>query len=108
MDAPSAHPVVSKEEWLAARRALLAKEKTLTRQCDALSAERRALPWVRVTETYVFETRAGPRTLADLFHDRSQLIVNHFMLGAGWKEGCVGCSFTADHLDGALRSEERR
>lgn len=96
------HRIVSKEEWLQARKELLVEEKAHTRRHDALSAERRALPWVRVTKEYVFDAPGGWRTLADLFDGRSQLIVNHFMLGPGWKEGCVGCSFGADHLDGAL------
>ena len=98
----TAHPVASREEWLAARRALLAREKELTRFRDRLSEERRALPWVRVDKPYTFETPAGRRTLGDLFEGRSQLVVNHFMFGPGWKEGCVGCSFGADHLQGAL------
>ncbi len=95
-------PVVSRPEWLAARTALLAEEKALTRASDALARRRRALPWVRVDAPYVFETTRGPRRLAELFDGRSQLVVNHFMLGPGWKEGCVGCSFGADHLEGAL------
>jgi predicted dithiol-disulfide oxidoreductase (DUF899 family) len=96
------HAIVSRQDWIAARRQLLAKEKELTRQRDALNAERQALPWVRVEKTYVFDTPTGPRTLADLFDGRSQLIVKHFMLGPGWKEGCVGCSFSSDMVDGAL------
>jgi predicted dithiol-disulfide oxidoreductase (DUF899 family) len=82
------------------RRELLQKEKELTRQLDRLSAERRALPWVRVEAEYVFDTPEGKRTLAELFDGRSQLIVYHFMLAPGWKEGCDGCSFLADHFDG--------
>ena len=96
------HPVVSQEEWLAARRALLAKEKESTRLRDRLNAERQALPWVKVERDYKFETPAGTKTLPELFAGRSQLIVYHFMLGPGWKAGCPGCSFLADHLDGAL------
>jgi predicted dithiol-disulfide oxidoreductase (DUF899 family) len=96
------HRIVSRDEWLAARTALLAKEKEYTRQRDRLSAERRALPWVKVEKSYVFDTPAGKRTLAELFDGRSQLVVKHFMLGPGWKEGCVGCSFGADHISGAL------
>lgn len=95
--------VVSRDEWLAARRTLLAKEKAMTRQRDALAKERRALPWVRVEKDYRFDTPGGERSLADLFEGRSQLIVKHFMFGPGWNEGCVGCSFECDHLDGALR-----
>lgn len=94
--------VVSRAEWLVERTALLAKEKALTRQRDALSAERRALPMVKVDKTYLFETRDGPKRLDELFDGRSQLIVHHFMLGPGWKEGCVGCSFASDHIDGTL------
>lgn len=96
------HQVVSQSEWIAARKVLLAKEKDLTRARDALNRERRALPWVKIEKTYTFDTRDGRETLADLFGDRSQLIVNHFMLGPGWGEGCLGCSFGADHLDAAL------
>jgi predicted dithiol-disulfide oxidoreductase (DUF899 family) len=81
---------------------LLAKEKELTRARDALSAARRQLPWVRIDKTYVFETPQGNKMLTDLFDGRSQLIVNHFMMGPGWKEGCVGCSFGVDHIEGAL------
>ena len=94
--------VVSRAEWLAERRALLAREKELTRASDELNRRRRALPWVRVDKAYVFDGPDGKETLADLFDGRSQLIVKHFMLGPGWKEGCVGCSFGADHVDGAL------
>jgi predicted dithiol-disulfide oxidoreductase (DUF899 family) len=94
--------IVTRDEWLVARKALLAKEKELTGLRDQLSAERRTLPWVKVEKNYVFDGPKGKETLADLFDGRSQLIVNHFMLGPGWKEGCVGCSFGADHIDGAL------
>jgi predicted dithiol-disulfide oxidoreductase (DUF899 family) len=96
------HPVVSREEWLAVRKVLLAKEKQLTKQTDAVTAERLSLPWVRVEENYVFDTPAGKKSLADLFDGRSQLIVKHFMFGPGWKEGCVGCSFGSDPVGGAL------
>jgi predicted dithiol-disulfide oxidoreductase (DUF899 family) len=99
---PQKNPVVSREEWLKARRALLLREKEETRLRDKVRAERRALPWVRVDKDYAFETPHGRKTLAELFDGRSQLIVYHFMLGPGWKEGCVGCSFLVDHLDGAL------
>ncbi|MBN9561848.1 MAG: DUF899 domain-containing protein [Alphaproteobacteria bacterium] len=97
-----AHKVVSRDEWLAARKALLAKEKEHTRARDALSAERRALPWVKIEKVYVFDGPNGRETLEDLFAGRSQLIVKHFMLGPDWEEGCVGCSFQTDHFDGAL------
>jgi predicted dithiol-disulfide oxidoreductase (DUF899 family) len=96
------HAVVSREEWLAARKALLEKEKQWTRQRDELSRQRRALPWVKVEKTYVFDGPDGEETLADLFAGRSQLIVHHFMFGPEWDEGCVGCSFHSDHVDGAL------
>jgi len=96
------HKVVSQDEWLGARKDLLAKEKDFTRQRDALSAERRKLPWVRVVKDYVFEAPGGKKTLAELFGGRSQLIVYHFMLGPGWKEGCPSCSFLGDHFDGSV------
>ena len=95
------HRIVSRTEWLAARKAHLVNEKALTKARDELSRERRALPWVKVEESYVFEGPNGKETLADLFDGRSQLIVYHFMFGPGWKEGCDGCSFLADHIDGA-------
>jgi len=95
-------PVVSRSEWLAARRALLAKEKEAVRLRDELNAQRLALPWERVEKAYAFDTAEGRKTLAELFAGRSQLIVYHFMLGPGWSAGCPGCSFLADHLDGAL------
>lgn len=95
------HPVVSRDEWLAARRELLKEEKEVTRRIDRLSARRRALPWVKVEKEYVFATPDGKETLADLFGGRSQLIVYHFMFGPGWEEGCGGCSFLSDHFDGA-------
>ena len=94
--------LVSRAEWLEARKKLLLKEKSYTRQGDALAAERRALPWVRVERYYVFDALKGKVSLADLFEGRSQLIVQHFMLGPGWKEGCPSCSFMADHVGGAL------
>ncbi|WP_413989477.1 DUF899 domain-containing protein [Labrys okinawensis] len=98
----TAHPVVSREEWLAARKALLVKEKEATRARDRLNAERLALPWVRVDKPYEFDTPHGRKSLADLFAGRSQLIIYHFMLGPDWTAGCTGCSFLADHFDGAL------
>src|ERR1700752_41361 len=96
------HKIVSQNEWLSARKARLAKEKEFTRQRDRLSEERRALPWVKVEETYVFDTPHGKKTLSDLFDGRGQLIVKHFMLAPGQLEGCVGCSFESDHVGGAL------
>src|SRR5688572_28000904 len=94
--------IVSRDEWLAARQQHLIREKELTRLSDQLSAERRELPWVKVEKSYVFDGPEGKETFAALFEGRSQLIVQHFMLGPGWKEGCFGCSFGADHNDGAL------
>jgi predicted dithiol-disulfide oxidoreductase (DUF899 family) len=95
-------PVVSQAEWLTARRALLTKEKEAVRLRDEVNAQRLALPWVRVEKPYAFDTAGGRRTLAELFAGRSQLVVYHFMLGPGWEAGCPGCSFLADHFDGAL------
>ena len=95
------HRVVSQEEWLAARKQLLSKEKEFTRLRDRLSAERRELPWVRVDKEYVFDGPDGKETLADLFDGRSQLLVYHFMFGPGWEQGCPSCSFVSDHIDGA-------
>jgi predicted dithiol-disulfide oxidoreductase (DUF899 family) len=92
--------VVSSEEWLAARKEFLAKEKEFTRMRDELSRQRRELPWESVDKPYVFEGPNGAASLADLFSGRSQLMVYHFMLGPGWKEGCPSCSFIADHFDG--------
>jgi predicted dithiol-disulfide oxidoreductase (DUF899 family) len=94
--------IVTRDEWLAARKAHLAKEKELTHLRDQLSAERRELPWVRIEKNYVFAGPNGKETLAQLFDGRSQLIIQHFMFGPGWKEGCVGCSFSVDHIEGAL------
>jgi predicted dithiol-disulfide oxidoreductase (DUF899 family) len=94
--------VVSRAEWLAARKELLVREKELTRFRDELSRQRRELPWVKIEKSYVFDGPNGKETLADLFDGRSQLIIKHFMFGPGWKEGCVGCSFEVDHIEGAL------
>ena len=96
------HQIVSRDEWLAARNALLAKEKAFTKERDALCQERRRLPWVKVDKTYVFEGLAGKETLADLFTGRNQLLVYHFMFGPDWKEGCPSCSFWADNYNGAV------
>jgi predicted dithiol-disulfide oxidoreductase (DUF899 family) len=93
--------VVSKTEWLAARKDLLAREKEFNGQRDALSAARRQLPWVKVDKEYVFHGPNGMETLADLFEGRSQLIVYHFMFAPDWEEGCKSCSYLADHFDGA-------
>lgn len=96
------HRIVSRDEWLAARTALLAKEKEFTHARDRLSAARGTLPWVKVDKDYVFDTAEGKHTLAELFDGRSQLIVYHFMYGPDWDAGCPGCSFMADHVDGML------
>jgi predicted dithiol-disulfide oxidoreductase (DUF899 family) len=101
------HQVVSHEAWLAARQELLRQEKEMTRQRDRLSAARRALPWVRVEKPYAFDAPQGEVTLGGLFDGRSQLIVKHFMFGPDWQEGCVGCSFHADHIDGARQHLEQ-
>jgi len=100
------HPVVSREEWLKARSVHLEAEKALTRKRDKLFQARRALPWVKVEKNYVFEGPDGPVGLGDLFDGRSQLFVQHFMLGPDWKEGCPGCSFQADHVDAARQHFE--
>jgi len=100
MNAPLSHPVVPRERWLAERQQLLAREKELTRLEDQIASERRALPWVRIDTEYVFDTPDGPRQLAELFHGRRQLLVQHFMLGPDWEQGCPSCSYMADHLDG--------
>ncbi len=93
--------VVSPAEWLAARKELLKKEKEFTRLRDELSRQRLSLPWEKVEKQYVFDGPGGKETLADLFGGRSQLLVYHFMLAPEWKEGCSGCSFLSDHIDGA-------
>ncbi|HYG40448.1 MAG TPA: thioredoxin family protein [Cytophagales bacterium] len=100
--------IVSKEEWILERKEFLKKEKELTRLGDKLSQERRKLPWVKVEKPYVFEGPDGKNTLSDLFQGRSQLIVQHFMFAPGWKEGCVGCSFGADHVDAARMHFENK
>jgi len=95
------HKVVSETAWMAARKALLVKEKKFSRLRDQLNRERRNLPWVKVDKEYVFDGPDGNVTLAELFDGKGQLIVYHFMFGPGWKEGCPHCSFWADHYDGA-------
>jgi predicted dithiol-disulfide oxidoreductase (DUF899 family) len=103
-----AHAVVSREEWLRARIALLAREKEHTRQGDELARLRRELPWVRVEKEYRFDGPGGTVTLGELFRGRSQLIIYHFMFGADWPEGCPSCSYLTDHLEGALVHLEQR
>jgi predicted dithiol-disulfide oxidoreductase (DUF899 family) len=98
----ASHPVVSRQEWVEARYILLAKEKAFTKSRDVLSAERSALPWVKIEKEYVFDGPSGKVTLAQLFRGRSQLFIKHFMMGPGQTRQCVGCSFEADHVEGAL------
>jgi predicted dithiol-disulfide oxidoreductase (DUF899 family) len=98
----SEHKIVSREEWLAARKDLLKKEKESTRLLDRLSAERRSLPWVKIEKNYVFDAPGGKVALADLFAGRNQLVIYHFMFGPDWQEGCPSCSFVSDHFGGAL------
>lgn len=94
------HAIVSQDEWLAARRDLLKAEKELTHRRDEVTRQRLAMPWMRVDKEYVFDTTDGPRSLAELFDGRSQLLVQHFMFAPGWKAGCPSCSYMADHTDG--------
>ncbi|HET6552013.1 MAG TPA: thioredoxin family protein [Dyella sp.] len=96
------HSVVDHESWLAARKQFLAKEKAFTQQRDELSRERRELPWERVDKPYVFFGEHGKETLADLFGEKSQLIVYHFMFAPDWELGCRGCSFWADNFNGII------
>lgn len=93
------HTVVSREAWLEARKAHLEKEKTFTKMRDELSAERRALPWVKVEKNYIFDGPHGKNSFSDLFNGRSQLLVYHFMYGPEWTEGCPSCSFWADNYN---------
>lgn len=95
-----AHRVVSDANWTEQRRKLLEREKELTRLHDQVASERRALPWRRIEKPYRFDTPDGPRTLAQLFDGRRQLVVQHFMFGPGWEQGCPSCSYMADHADG--------
>jgi predicted dithiol-disulfide oxidoreductase (DUF899 family) len=101
------HPIVSREEWMTARKALLVKERAMTHALDALRAERRQLPWVKVEKSYGFEGPEGKCTLGDLFRGRSQLAVYHFMLTPGSDHICPGCSFTVDHVDAARQHFEQ-
>ena len=104
----SAHPVVSHDEWVKARKSFLVREKAFTRERDALSRERRELPWEKVEKEYVFDGPHGKETLADLFAGKSQLLVYHFMFGADWKEGCPACSFWADNFNGIIPHLKQR
>ena len=100
------HMIVSRDEWLDARKALLAKERAMTHQLDTLRAERRQLPWVRIDKPYVFDDPEGKCTLGDLFLGRSQLAIYNFMLTPGSDHICSGCSFIADHIDAARQHFE--
>jgi predicted dithiol-disulfide oxidoreductase (DUF899 family) len=102
------HQIVSKDEWIAARKRLLAKEKEFTRQRDELSRERRELPWERVDKQYLFETETGRQALADLFDGRHQLVVYHFMFAPEWENGCKSCSFWADNFNGIVAHLKQR
>src|SRR5262245_26223319 len=93
------HRVVSHDLWIAARKKLLAKEKQLSKDRDALNKLRRQLPWEKVEKRYIFDTPDGNQTLTDLFGRHNQLLVYHFMFAPEWKEGCPHCSFWADHFD---------
>jgi len=95
------HKIVSEAQWVEERKKLLTREKELTHLQEKVAEERRALPWVKVTKNYVFDTPKGKKTLSDLFDGRSQLIVYHFMFSPDWEAGCTGCSFLSDHVDGA-------
>src|SRR5215467_3416459 len=92
--------IVAREEWLKARKSLLIKEKEHMKAGDRLSAERRALPWVKVEKEYCFDAPGGRITLSELFGGCSQLIIHHLMFHPDWEAGCPGCSFQAEHIDG--------
>ena len=96
------HEVVTKKEWLKARRALLRDEKAMTRLSDQLAERRRALPWLKIEADYQFESDSGTLSLSDLFEGRSQLIIYHFMFGPDWDEGCAGCTMFADDFNGII------
>jgi predicted dithiol-disulfide oxidoreductase (DUF899 family) len=102
MDTTAMNKIVSEEEWVEARKALLKKEKDFTALRDQLSQQRRDLPWVAVTKEYVFEGQNGKQTLSELFDGRSQLIIYHFMFDPSWDEGCPHCSFWADNFNGII------
>jgi predicted dithiol-disulfide oxidoreductase (DUF899 family) len=96
------HNIATGEEWLAARDDLLKREKELTRMGDELARQRRELPWLPIAKEYRLQTEDGPRTLAELFDGRSQLVVYHFMFGPDWEAGCPVCSSIADGFDGVV------
>src|SRR5687768_10199377 len=96
------NPIVSREEWLKARAELLAREKAFTKLRDELSETRRQLPWTRVEKPYVFATHQGKRQLSELFEEKSQLVVYHFMFAPEDELGCKSCSFWADSFNGIV------
>ena len=96
------HNIVSREEWLTARKKLLETEKEFSRQRDAMSGLIRELPWTAVDKNYIFDGPDGPESLADLFAGKNQLIIYHFMYGIDWHEGCKSCSILADHFDPSI------
>lgn len=98
----TSHRIGTRQEWLAARLALLDAEKRLTRSGDEVARQRQALPWVRLDKSYRFDTDSGAATLADLFQGRSQLLVYHFMFGPDYKAGCPSCSSIADGFNGIV------
>ena len=98
----ASHRVVSREQWLKERIALLAEEKELTRRRDALAAKVREMPWVKVDKDYMFDSPTGKVSLGDLCGDRGQLVVYHFMFDPTWSQGCKSCSFVADHYNGIV------
>ncbi len=104
----TAHPIVTRQQWLEDRKRLLHEEKEWARQKDRLAQRRRELPWVQVEQNYVFDGPDGPVTLADLFDGRSQLLVYHFMFAPEWSQGCKSCSLVADHFDPALVHLQQR
>lgn len=101
------HPIASRDAWLTARKGLLDKELAITHELDALRAERRQLPWVKIDKPYVFQGPDGECGLADLFGGRSQLAIYHFMLTPGSDHICSGCAFVADHIDAARQHFEQ-
>jgi predicted dithiol-disulfide oxidoreductase (DUF899 family) len=96
------HPIVSRDEWQAARAALLEREKAHTRLGDELARQRRELPWIRIDKEYTLRTAAGPQTLAQLFEGRSQLLIYHFMFGPSYADGCPVNSSIADAFDSLI------
>jgi predicted dithiol-disulfide oxidoreductase (DUF899 family) len=107
-DTPHKHEIVSSEDWITARKALLQTEKEFTHMRERLAEERRGLPWEKVEKQYVFDGSNGKETLADLFADKSQLVIYQFMFAPEWNEGCPHCSFWADHYDAMLPHLKQR